>query len=932
MTGNNVFNINQQTPKIAGMTQKNRAITPNLPENGIIQAIIAKKEANVTALQLENGDVLNIRQHQGQGTIDGDVGDTVFFEVSRGTDGGFALRQVFPDEHQQNLLTSQFSLKGLQDLMAHKDYIVKDESPGDVAAFAQERARLAQKANEAVARLSRSISRISGNTHSAAVAELAAQGINIDKIPIHLLDNVTSRLNAAKAANAPRVLEEIGAKLDAIMDLSDNQIARLLSHGTELTLDNLYAYKNSGYAELRNVLSDTEWQNLQTDVAKFFDREGLDLSDENLAKARFLLENGIALDAENFGRLVFLSDLETNIDADAVLAAAVDMDVDGKPFGGVDAYRPDKIKQAEIRLMMSYEANLGLIGTELEMDLTPQIEAMKQLKERAGELLAALSEVQADSADNRRAMLDTFRSVFTLPFVSFETFAAVATNAADFTPQGIAAHVTAMAYETNATVASTKYGDVFAKIAEQVAPLLAGLGLPTDEDSVRAAKILTMNDMDLNAENLLTIKDMAAKISYVETHLHPRMAAQMISEGLNPAEMHIDDILRHMEKYNNDFGTNDADRLAQHIVEMDKTGDVDAQLRAKVIEIYQMLHKISKNSGAGIGYAVNAGINLTLENLMDFSKNYNASGNRRNTINYAVQDGTFYAKQLVSSFISSAKPKPLTQFAATEPLTDHLSASTAKLDNIAAQMEAADAELNIARINQSIQELNSASRENMRFLTSIGVPVTAGNIRQLRTTKERNLGEELGADVLDAAESAGLLEALQGTDLEEYAQGVAPTKLNESLLAHVDELRENAADADKITKLDVVMQNLTFRGMMMENNAYADFSCAMRFNGRLADVAMFVVNGDMDLGQGVSVYISLKTAMGEVLGLIDMADGKAHITFAAQPQAAEVMKQNQDFLADLMQSIGIEDFEVKFAENGAFGIKNQLSAVNFMPI
>ena len=930
MTGNNVFNINSQMPKVAGMTPRNRPVMPNLPENGVIQAIIAHKDANATALQLENGEMLNIRKNHG--SIDGEVGDKVFFEVSRGKDGGIAMRQVFPSEHQQNLITSQFSIKGLQDLMAHKDYIVKEENPNDIAAFAQERAQLAQKANEAVARLSRSISRIAGNTHSAAVAELAAQGINIDKIPIHLLDSVTSRLDAAKAANSPRVMEEIGAKLDAIMNLSDDQIARMLTHGAELTLDNLYAYKNSGHSELQSVLSEADWQNLQADINRFLTREGIEATDDNLAKVRFLLDNGIALDAENFGRLVFLSDLDLNIDADAVLTAALELDADGKPVGGVDAYAPDKIKQAEIRLMMSYEANLGLIGTDLEMDLTPQIEAMKQLKERAGELIAALNEVQADNADSRRAMLDTFRSVFTLPFVNFDTFAAVAQNAADFTPQGLAGHVTAMAYEANATVASLKYGDVFAKVAEQVAPLLAGLGLPTDEDSVRAAKILTMNNMDVNAENLLEIKDMAAKISHVETHLHPRMAAQMISEGLNPAAMHIDDILQHMEKYNNEFGTNDADKLAQHIVEMDKSGDVDAELRAKVIEIYQMLHKISKNSGAGIGYAVNAGINLTLENLMDFSKNYNASGNRRNTINYAVQDGTFYAKQLVSSFISSAKPKPLTQFAATEPLTDHLSASVAKLDNIAAQMEAADAELNIARINQSIQELNNASRENMRFLSSLGVPVTAGNIRQLRMAKERNLGEELGEDVLDAAESAELLEALQGTDLEGYAQGATPADLNEGLLAHVDVLRENAADADKITKLDIVKQNLHFRSMMLENNAYADFSCAMRFNGRLADVAMFVVNNDMDLGQGVSAYISLKTAMGEVLGLVNLTDARAHVTFAAQPQAAEAMKQNQDFLVDLMQSIGFEDFEVNFVENGAVGIKNQLSAAAFMPI
>ena len=291
MTNNQsmVFNINQQTTRPLALAPRNRAIAANLPEGDIISAIIAQKNENGTLLTLENGESLSIRR----GEVVGEAGDKVFFELARGNDDAVALRQVFPEAHQQNLLSYTYSAQSLQDLMKHNDLAIATQNPLDAAALAENHAEARDKANRVAAKLTRSIDRIAGNTRGAAMAQLAAEGVNIDKISISMLDNVTSQLDAAVAQNSQKIADELHSKLDSVMDMGDAQIARMLQNGAEITLDNLYMYKHSGNAQTDNPLPEADWQNLQKDIANLFQREGVELNAENLAHARFLLDNGI---------------------------------------------------------------------------------------------------------------------------------------------------------------------------------------------------------------------------------------------------------------------------------------------------------------------------------------------------------------------------------------------------------------------------------------------------------------------------------------------------------------------------------------------------------------------------------------------------------------------------------------------------------------
>ncbi|MCL2575782.1 MAG: DUF6240 domain-containing protein [Defluviitaleaceae bacterium] len=900
--GLNGFNINRLgvaqrgINTIANGNNRNGVIFGNVGD--VFSAVIAQKNPQTTQLALADGRNFSVNAE-----ISGNIGDEVFFEIGKNEEGATTLKQVFPSVDGQNFVSKHISLQNLQELMIQNDYAKPTSSFLDVEGITQEKLDARQAANEAANRIKRNINRISANVHSTAAAQLAAEGINVDKMPIDTLNSVVSQLDAAQTNNQTRVYDELSQKIANISDLNNGQIAQVLSNDAELTLDNLYTYKYSGAIATEGYISQEQWQQLQKDITRFLNENGFDINDENMARVRLLLESQIPLNNENFDKLVFLQDMDGNVDIKAILPQALALDAKGTPIGELNIYDAQKeaLKIAETRLAMSYEANTSLIGTDLEMDLDLQIEAVKALKELA-----------ADTSENVQKLTETIQSIKTLPQTNFASIAAVVHNAINFTPIALNNHTATLQYEQNATMASLKYGDNFAKIAEQFAPLLRSMGFADDTPTIRAAKILTANNMDINAENLAKIKDMDAKIEDVQTKLHPRIAAQMVADGLTPANMHMDDILAYIEQFKNQFGKSDTQQLLENIAQMDRSGDVAPEVRAQVIQIYQMLHKVTKNSGAGIGFAVNAGIDLTLENLMDFAKNFDTTKARNNTINYAAVDGVYLAKHLVTSFAENAKPAPLAAFVSTQSLQDPLTQSVEKLQNIAKDM-ATDEQLNIERVNNAVKELSTTGKEAIRSLVSMGMPVTLSNIRQFKALKDKNLEKEITE--LDNDTASKILATLPTTDDKNINAIEAANNLQQATDTAMDKAIENA-DTQKISQLDIILQQLNFRDMLLANSHNHSF--AMNFNNRLADVKMHVLSNEMDVEKGVTTYLSLNTAMGEIEGLIKIKGDDVKITIAADTAIINFLKQNDT------------DTNINFVQKKAF--KNLLSTEQNQPI
>jgi len=103
---------------------------------------------------------------------------------------------------------------------------------------------------------------------------------------------------------------------------------------------------------------------------------------------------------------------------------------------------------------------------------------------------------------------------------------------------------------------------------------------------------------------------------------------------------------------------------------------------------------------------------------------------------------------------------------------------------------------------------------------------------------------------------------------------------------------------------------------MLVNNRNHSF--AMNFNNRLTDVKMHVLSDEMDVEKGVTAYLSLSTAMGEVEGLIKIKGDDTNITIAADTSVVRFLRENAN------------DSNIQFVEKKAF--KNQLSLEQNLPI
>jgi len=230
--------------------------------------------------------------------------------------------------------------------------------------------------------------------------------------------------------------------------------------------------------------------------------------------------------------------------------------------------------------------------------------------------------------------------------------------------------------------------------------------------------------------------------------------------------------------------------------------------------------------------------------------------------------------------------------------------------------------LDLDKINASVKELAGTGKEALRTLVAMGVPVTLANLRQLKAVKDKKAEEEINS--LNTEEKSGILGILPTAD---DIADIEPAAANEALTEKVEEAMEQAADGEKITKVDMVLKNLAFRKMLHQSGA--DFSFAMNFNGRMADVKLHLLNNNVNVQTGVNVFLSLNTAMGEVEGLLKLQGSRAEVSISASAEGLNLMKENREMLTEILGGMGITDINTNFLDKNYF--RNHLSRTDNLP-
>ncbi len=368
-------------------------------------------------------------------------------------------------------------------------------------------------------------------------------------------------------------------------------------------------------------------------------------TEEMLAKAKRLADEVKRIDPErvdmliSHGMTVSLGNLVGTPGDGANTAAGANVPVTTPEHASQSASY--KVTLEQVRVKLTYEAAYRLIGKHLpieSMDLTDTLSALKELeRDSATALLKSVGDntVNAEGQDvDKVGMLADLRSrMQSLASLTSNVFSRVLNGTRDdFTVSNIDASVNEAAVNTAArerilgeldqysAIPDRRFGDSFNMVRDQFTRLLEGMGIEATDENCRAAAILSRGGVDISEENLVRTKLIDAKIERISDTLHPVIAANMIKEGLNPLDMHVDEVQAYIDKFNDVLGDGLKDKVAGFIAQMDQEGQIDPQTRDGMIAVYRMLNQIQRNGSVAIALSLSGG--PTMGNLMEHAKNY----------------------------------------------------------------------------------------------------------------------------------------------------------------------------------------------------------------------------------------------------------------------------------------------------------------------
>lgn len=172
------------------------------------------------------------------------------------------------------------------------------------------------------------------------------------------------------------------------------------------------------------------------------------------------------------------------------------------------------------------------------------------------------------------------------------------------------------AYETLMTVPNREYGDSIQKAFANMDSLLRELNIEVTEENKRAARILAYNRMEIMKESIEQVKAYDMEVNTLMKNLHPAIAVRMIKEGINPLEQPIGDLNRMIEQMRKEQGITAEEKFSTYLRRLEKNDQITQEERKAYIGIYRLLYNIEKSDRAALGTVINAGREVTLENLL----------------------------------------------------------------------------------------------------------------------------------------------------------------------------------------------------------------------------------------------------------------------------------------------------------------------------
>lgn len=296
----------------------------------------------------------------------------------------------------------------------------------------------------------------------------------------------------------------------------------------------------------------------------------------------------------------------------------------------------------ETRLVMTTEANYGLLKRGMEIEIKPLVQLVEELKTQEQDYYRQL--LEADGSEATPDQIACFKeTIETAEQLRSMPAAALGSRIFDGTATGLYEAGTQLqakmeaageAYETLMTAPRADMGDSIQKAFRNVDDILREIGMEATESNARAVRILAYNQMDISEQSVLEMKLADRQVQEAFDSLKPAVVREMIREGINPLQMQLSELNEQAEQIRAQIGgADEMTKFSEYLWKLEQNHEISAQERDSYIGIYRLIHQVETGDGAAIGALVQQGAPLTMGNLLSAVRSGKKSG-----MDYKVDD------------------------------------------------------------------------------------------------------------------------------------------------------------------------------------------------------------------------------------------------------------------------------------------------------
>lgn len=469
--------------------------------------------------------------------------------------------------------------------------------------------------------------------------QLAKAGVDIsifgDNITSAQLQEVMGDMiqTALGAADLPLTEENVAESQEALMMAeelevpSDGAIKYMLDNELEPTIENLFKAEHSGSSTYTPATSEEiDFTQLTQQIEKVLIEAGYEVSDENMADSKWLIENEIPLTVENLEKYQQLKSLQLPLPKEEVMTIITDTIQNGKRPKDALLNITGRRKLEEARLEMSAKANYAHADKELAIDtdaIAKTVDALKQAEENFYKTFLTEGGVEATEENVKTyATIDSVvQELKTLPAYTLGINIEEVQSAQTYHTEGKALEEALKqagdAYETLMTAPRRDMGDSIQKAFRNVDDILQDLDMDITPMNERAVRILAYNQVEITPENITRMKAIDETVQQTFKNLTPSVVREMIKENINPLDMSMTELNEAALEIKQQLGIdNEEERFSKYLYKLEQNAQIAEEERSAYIGIYRLIAQVEKTDGAALGMLAEQGADFTMRNLL----------------------------------------------------------------------------------------------------------------------------------------------------------------------------------------------------------------------------------------------------------------------------------------------------------------------------